>query len=145
MPAPPVTSSVCPDTNEARGDAKLQPHGQRLEWKHVAHKTRATHKRTPPAASSGVAPLPSGICAKVPGPVAFPPPGIPRATFLPSISIAAPSSLAAVSLCAHGRDSQRLCSQGLGREALRTVSGPGRTRQCWRERRMDPTLCRPSL
>ena len=59
-----------------------------------------TYKSTAAAASSGVAPRPSGIPgAPAPPPVAADlPPGMPSATFLPSISISAPASLAAVSL-----------------------------------------------
>lgn len=51
------------------------------------------------AASSGVPPLCSGMADPPPPPVAWDfPPGIPRATFLPSISIAAPASFACVNL-----------------------------------------------
>ncbi len=60
-----------------------------------------THKRTPPAASSGVAARPRGMPANGLGPFPPGPWGIPRATFLPSISIEAPASFAAVSLCIH--------------------------------------------
>ena len=56
------------------------------------------HKRTDAAASSGVAPRPRGILPV--GPLLAPafPPGIPSATFLPSISMLAPASFAAVNL-----------------------------------------------
>lgn len=78
IPAPPVTSNVCPDTYDARGDAKLlkketppdvshllQPRGGELHMcacaKREGVKKTATHKRTEPAASSGVPPRLRGM------------------------------------------------------------------------------------
>lgn len=55
----------------------------------------------PAAASSALAPLCRGMSGRAPGPplgVLFRAPGMPNATFLPSISMVAPSSFAAVNL-----------------------------------------------
>lgn len=97
MPLPPVTSNVCPETYEARGDARLQ---KMLLVVLCSHRGEHTYKSAAAAASSGVPPLLNGmeayaLASAVAGVGA---PGTPRATFLPSISIVAPPSLAAVNL-----------------------------------------------
>jgi len=61
----------------------------------------STHNNTLPAASSGVPPRLRGICVNDSGAVVsgdFAAPGMPKATFLPAISIVAPASFAAVNL-----------------------------------------------
>lgn len=101
---PPVTSSVWPVTYDASGDAKLlhpKSTGESLPIGRV--KVKQTYKSIEAAASSAVPGRARGIVEKAfesvtPGIVRPFAPGIPRATFLPPISIVSPSSLAAVNL-----------------------------------------------
>jgi hypothetical protein len=129
IPAPPVTSSVCPFTKDASGEARLHfmsnsqcvliimrekrknkrrlreeggRKGVRKQGRKKKKREKTTHKSIPAAASSGVPPLRSGMPGRSAGAsvgAAGFAPGIPSATVFPSIWIVAPDSLAAVSLC----------------------------------------------
>lgn len=97
MPLPPVTSRVCPETYDDSGDARLQNNVQHEDL--LVEVEQGTYNNIAPAASSAVAPRPRGIVANNElGSGALAGAGIPRATFLPSISIVSPSCLAAVKL-----------------------------------------------
>jgi hypothetical protein len=98
MPAPPVTSNVCPLTKLASGEIKLY-RALSANFYHIS--MADTYNSMAAAASSAVAPRWSGMSGYAVGPDAadlFPAPGTPSAIFLPSISIVAPLSFAAVNL-----------------------------------------------
>ena len=117
---------------------QLQPYRGREQGR------KGTHKRTPPAASSGVAARPRGMPANGFGPLPAGAWGIPRATFLPSISIEAPASFAAVNLYVRAPRRQPTRKKLPEARIARTVSGQSRTRRCSRARRTHPTPCRSS-